>query len=366
MGFSRLRVRAEDLVDQRRAARWRSIKLKAEQISPNSLDFKLIFEKVLLAPCRRRRLVTDLTRKGGALTYSIVGRDPETGQLGVAVQSHYLAVGARVPWGAAGIGVVATQAVSNPAYGIGGLDALSRGSSPQAALNECLARDENRDTRQVAMLDANGTAAAHTGALCWRHAAHHVESDVSAQANMVASDEIPAAMAAAFLGSHGALPERLLAALDAAQELGGDLRGQQSAALLCVDGSVPSDQSSGVVLNLRCDDHLAPLTELRRAYDRHVAFQPMLEAMGGPVCRGPVLASAAEVERALIAFDAGQAVYGADNYEPSFWKAVALWRSDRHAEAASLVEQIAAANPGWELIFDHVVNPTPASAGRSR
>jgi uncharacterized Ntn-hydrolase superfamily protein len=295
------------------------------------------------------------------VTYSIVARDAATGDMGVAVQSHFLAVGRHVPWGRAGVGVVATQATANPRYGTAGLARMAAGGAAAAALDACLREDDAAETRQVGLLDAAGGTAAHTGSRCWQFAAHQAERDVSAQSNMVADAGIPGAMVAAFRAASGDLADRLLTALDAAQARGGDLRGVQSAAILVVSGTRTPQPEDGVVLDIRVDDHHSPLTELRRIFGLHRAFGPMLTAMRGPACRGPVQAAPEEVEAALAAFDSAQQVYGPQNLEPTFWRAVALARAGRGGECAALVASLAAADPGWAVLFRHVSTPAWAA-----
>ncbi|HEY0385186.1 MAG TPA: DUF1028 domain-containing protein, partial [Pyrinomonadaceae bacterium] len=169
-------------------------------------------------------------------TFSIVARDPATGELGVAVQSHWFSVGAIVPWAEAGIGAVATQSFVDATYGKLGLDLMRAGRSAPAALKALLAGDEGRDVRQVAMIDAQGRVDAWTGKNDIQAAGHIIGKDFSVQANLMSNDRIWPAMAKAFEATKGDLAERMLAALDAAQEEGGDIRGRQSAALIVVSG----------------------------------------------------------------------------------------------------------------------------------
>jgi len=295
------------------------------------------------------------------MTYSIVARDAATGAMGVAVQSHFLAAGRHVPWGRAGVGVVATQATANLRYGTAGLALMAEGAAAAAALAACLRQDDAAETRQVGILDAAGGTAAHTGSRCWQFAAHQAERDVSAQSNMVAGTDIPGAMVAAFRAASGDLAGRLLSALDAAQARGGDLRGVQSAAIIVVSGERTPQPEDGVLLDIRVDDHHSPLTELRRICGLHGAFGPMLAAMRGPACRGPVRATPGEVEAALAAFRGAQQVYGPQNLEPTFWRAVALARAGRGGESDALIASLAAGNPGWAVLFRHVSAPAWAA-----
>lgn len=192
------------------------------------------------------------------MTYSIVARDPKTGQLGVAVQTHQPSVGALCPFAEPGVGAVATQSIVEPAYGPRGLEAMRAGEAAPDALARLLVGDEHRELRQVAFVDADGRTAVHTGARCIAHAGHVVGDGFTCQANMMRDPGVPEAMAEAFTASAGDLAHRLLDALDAAERAGGDIRGMQSAALIVVGDSR---------LDRRVDDHLQPLVELRRLVD---------------------------------------------------------------------------------------------------
>ncbi|MFN2136367.1 MAG: DUF1028 domain-containing protein [Candidatus Promineifilaceae bacterium] len=202
------------------------------------------------------------------MTYSIIARDPESGRFGAAVQTCNLAVGTWVPWAAAGIGVVATQALAERKYGTSGLDLMRGGYTAPKALQALLAADPDREQRQVSMIDAAGNVATHTGACCIPEAGSFVGESFCTQANMMASDTVWDAMASAYQAAQGKLAERLLAALDAAQAEGGDLRGKQTAALLVV-----AEKPSPVPLvDLRVDHSQQPLAELRRLLRLHRAY----------------------------------------------------------------------------------------------
>jgi uncharacterized Ntn-hydrolase superfamily protein len=211
------------------------------------------------------------------MTYSIVARDPETGELGVAVQSRAFNTGAIVPWGAPGVGVVATQSYSELAYGPLGLDLLRAGKSAELALAALVAADEDSAYRQVAILDAEGRVAVHVGEACIPAAGFAAGDGFSAQANMVDSERVWHAMAEAFERSEGPLAERLLAALDAAEEAGGDWRGRQAGAIVVVQAE---GQPWEREVDLRVDDHPDPLGELRRLLRLRRAYQAMREPPG--------------------------------------------------------------------------------------
>lgn len=195
------------------------------------------------------------------MTYSIVARDRASGELGVAVQTHQPSVGALCPFAEGGVGAVATQSIVEPAYGPRGLAAMAAGETPADALSRLLADDDARELRQVAFVDAAGRVAVHTGDRCIQHAGHAMGESFSCQANMMRDPGVPEAMAEAFEAATGDLARRMLAALDAGQAAGGDIRGMQSAALIVVGRGR---------LDRRVDDHREPLVELRRlvALDR--------------------------------------------------------------------------------------------------
>lgn len=198
------------------------------------------------------------------MTYSIVARDPDTGELGVGVQTGTFGVGTGVPWAEAGVGAVATQSITDHSYGPFGLELMKAGRSAEEALAGLVAADAKREFRQVGMVDAGGRAAAHTGPRCIRDCGQLVGDGFTVQANMMSRDTVWGAMAAAYRAAEGSLARRLLAALDAAEAEGGDFRGPQSAALLVVKGEPTGFAWKGRVSNLRVDDHQDPLGELRR------------------------------------------------------------------------------------------------------
>ncbi len=210
-------------------------------------------------------------------TYSIVARDPKTGEIGVAVQSHWFSVGSVVPWAQAGVGAVATQSLVDPAYGPLGLELMRLGRSAQEALQSVIAGDSGRAVRQVAMIDATGQVAAHTGEKCIAQAGHIIDTEAqfSVQANLMANDDIWPAMAKAYRESTGDLADRMLAALEAAQNAGGDIRGKQSAALLVVSATSTGKPWLDRKFDLRIEDHPTPIKELIRLVTLQRAYQHM-------------------------------------------------------------------------------------------
>jgi uncharacterized Ntn-hydrolase superfamily protein len=208
------------------------------------------------------------------VTYSIVARDSETGELGVAAQSRAFRAGAVVPWAAAGVGAVATQSITERSYGLLGLELLRAGKTPEQALAGLIAADPDAGVRQVALVDTEGRTAVHTGADCIPEAGHRTGDGYSVQANMMRSAEVWPAMAEAFESASGSLARRLLAALDAAEAAGGDWRGRQAAGLRVVPAEgMPWDPVS----DLRVDDHPQPLAELRRLLDLEEGYRKLRE-----------------------------------------------------------------------------------------
>ncbi|HEY6122495.1 MAG TPA: DUF1028 domain-containing protein, partial [Pyrinomonadaceae bacterium] len=208
-------------------------------------------------------------------TFSIVARDPQTGELGVAVQSHWFSVGPIVPWAEAGVGAVATQSFVDPSYGRNGLDLMRTGKSAPDALKELLAKDEAREVRQVAMIDTQGRVDAWTGKNDIQAAGHKVGQNYSVQANLMLNEKVWPAMAEAFESAKGDLAERMLAALDAAQAVGGDIRGRQSAAIIVVTGKPTGQPWKDRIFDLRVDDSPQPLQELRRLVTLQRAYNHM-------------------------------------------------------------------------------------------
>src|SRR5678816_704055 len=211
-----------------------------------------------------------------AYTFSIVARDPATGEMAVAVQSHWFSVGTAVSWAEAGVGAVATQSFVNKSFGIRGLDLLRRGLTAQEALDALLKDDEGREVRQVAIVDSKGNVAAHTGKGCIQYATQIEGKQFSVQSNMMLTDQVSKAMAAAFESSGDRpLGEKMLVALEAAQRVGGDIRGQQSAALIVVPGISEGKPWDERTIDLRVDDSKEPIKELRRLYTVHLAYEHM-------------------------------------------------------------------------------------------
>jgi uncharacterized Ntn-hydrolase superfamily protein len=271
-------------------------------------------------------------------TFSIVARDAETGELGVAVQSHWFSVGTLAPWAEAGIGAVATQSFVEPSYGKLGLELMRAGKSAPDALKALIAGDEGRDVRQVAMIDTNGRVAAHTGVKNIPAAGHIVGKDYSVQANLMLNEKIWPAMSHAFERTNGDLAERMLAALDAAQEAGGDIRGEQSAALIVVTGKPTGRVWADRVFDVRVDDSAKPLRELRRLVTLRRAYNHMNA--------GDLAVEHKDNERALMEYGAAAKLVP-DNAEMIYWHAVALVNMSRLEDSLPLFRRVFAMDKSW-------------------
>jgi uncharacterized Ntn-hydrolase superfamily protein len=281
------------------------------------------------------------------VTYSIVARDPSTGELGAAVQSHYFGTGRLVTWAEAGVGAVVTQSVPDIAYGPHGLDRMRAGIDAAAALAQLVSADPGEAVRQVAMIDATGRVAVHTGAGCVGRAGHLIGTQVSAQANMMAKETVWAAMVAAFDATSGDLAARLLAALEAAEGEGGDLRGRQSAAIVVVGAQATDRPWDHRLVDLRVDDHPEPLRELSRLIDYNRAFALVSSVFGSGILFAPTIdGQSPELEAALLDLGTAQDAL-TDNFEPTFWQAFLLAKAGRTDEARNQLKLAADHHAGW-------------------
>lgn len=275
-------------------------------------------------------------------TYSIVAYDPETGECGVAVQSHWFSVGSVVPWAKSEIGAVATQSFVDPSYGPLGLTLMQAGKLPHEALDALLTADPSRETRQVAMIDTNGNVAVHTGSRCIAEAGHIQGENFSVQANMMGSNRVWPAMEEAFVTADGDLADRLLTALEAAEDVGGDVRGKQSAALLVVRGCSTGRSWRDTKFDLRVEDHVTPLEELRRLLRISRAYKH--------ASRGDELVANQKLPEAKRAYEAAASL-APEKSELTFWHAVALVSSDKYNEARPLFAKLFEEEPQWrELV----------------
>jgi uncharacterized Ntn-hydrolase superfamily protein len=281
------------------------------------------------------------------VTYSIVARDPRTGELGVAVQSHWFAAGGIVPWAEAGVGAVATQAFLEVAYGPRGLDLLRAGATAQEALDRLTADDPDADVRQVGIVDANGTVATHTGERTIPAAGHTAGEGFTCQANMMWQDSVWGAMAGAYEHATGELSQRLLAALDAAEGERGDIRGRQAAGILIVGPERLDEPWRGVRMHLHVDDHRDPNAELRRLVDMHRAYEH-LERSEELELRHDPEGVRREREAALAA--------GSELLEVRYWAAIGMATEGRHDEAVALMASVDEAGPGWRELLRRLVD----------
>jgi uncharacterized Ntn-hydrolase superfamily protein len=275
-------------------------------------------------------------------TYSIVARDPATGELGAAVQSHWFAVGAVVTWARAGVGAVVTQSIPEPAHGGRLLDRLEAGETPAAALAAELDADPQRRFRQLALIGAAGEPAVFTGDGCMIHAGHRAAETYSAQANVMATDAVWGAMGDAFEGSDGPLARRLMAALEAGEAAGGDVRGRQSAAILVV---AAAGESGLTVTDLRVDDAPEPLDELRRLLDLGDAYE--LAERGDEALSEGRHADAAE------AF-ADAAAAAPDRIEMVFWAGLGQAAGGEVEAGAAQVARAIETGDGWRVLLSRL------------
>ncbi len=273
-----------------------------------------------------------------AHTYSIVAHDPVTGDVGVAVQSHWFSVGTAVTWGEAGVGVVATQSFVNVSFGVKALDLLKQGLTPRQVVDKLIEEDEGREFRQLAVLDTKGNVAAFTGKNCIQPAGHIVGKGYSVQANLMSNDKIWPAMSEAFEKSTGPLAERMLTALEAAENAGGDIRGKQSAALIVFRGKSTGKVWEDKLVDLRVDDNPEPLVELRRLLNVHRAYEHMNN--------GDLAVEKNDMQKAMNEYSAAMKMFP-DNLEMKFWTAVTLANQKQLDKALPMFEEIFAKDKNW-------------------
>lgn len=308
------------------------------------ISFSLTFLTLLLANVAKAQ--TFYTPSPFAHTYSILAYDSGAGEMGVAVQSHWFSVGPVGPWGEAGVGVVATQSLANVSFGVRGLGLLQQGLSPRQVVDSLLPSDEGREYRQLAVVDAKGRVAAYTGEKCIPEAGHIIGDGYAVQANLMLNDKVWPVMAKAFEEAKGPLAERMIAALEAAQEVGGDIRGQQSAAILMVKG-----QSTGKIwevrqIDLRVEDHPEPVKELKRLLNIHRAYQHMNQ--------GELAIEQGDMELAMREYGLAEKMFP-ENEEMRFWHAVTLVNNGRTKEALSLFGDVFAKDRNWVTLTPRLV-----------
>jgi len=271
-------------------------------------------------------------------TYSIVARDPDTGEMGVAVQSHWFSVGSIVSWAEAGVGAIATQSFVNVSFGPRGLELLKQGKRASEALQILIDSDEGRDVRQLAIIDAQGNVAAFTGKNCIPAAGHQIGKNYSVQANLMVNDRVWPAMAKAFEQSRGPLAERMLVALEAGQRVGGDMRGKQSAAILVVKGQASGKIWEDRLIDLRVEDHPEPIQEIQRLLKLYRAYEFMNA--------GDLAIEKNDIPGALKAYGAAEAMFP-DNLEMKYWHAVSLVNVGRLSESLPIFKAIFKLDSNW-------------------
>lgn len=282
-------------------------------------------------------------------TFSIVARDAKTGDMGVAVQSHYFSVGPVVAWAEAGVGAVATQSLVEVSYGPKGLELMRAGKSASDALAELVKKDGEREVRQVAMVDAKGNVAAWTGPRCIEAAGQETGEGFSVQANLMANDTIWPSMAKGFREAQGDLADRMLAALEAAQKAGGDIRGMQSAAIIVVKGTSSGQPWKDKIFDLRVEDNPKPIEELKRLVRLQRAYR-LEDAGDDATAKG-------QTEEAMKAYVQAAAL-APDVDELIFWQAVSLFNVGKETEALALFKKVFAKDHNWAVLVPRLVAPS--------
>ena len=289
---------------------------------------------------------TFLTSNPFAHTFSIVARDSITGEMGVAVQSHWFAVGTIVSWGEAGVGVVATQSFVNPSFGPRGLALLKQGLHAKQVLDLLIESDEGRDYRQLAILDSKGNVAAYTGKLCVDDAGHIEGNNYSAQANMMLNNTVWKAMSDAFKNSNGNLADRLVTALEAAQNAGGDIRGKQSAAILVVRAEPTGNIWQDRIVDIRVDDNSEPIKELKRILNVHKAYEYMNN--------GDLAVEHNDMDLAMKEYSTAENMFP-DNEEMKYWHAVTLANIGKVDESLKIFKEVFSKNENWITLTPRLI-----------
>ncbi len=281
------------------------------------------------------------------MTYSIVARDPKTGEMGVAVQSHYFSVGSVVTWARAGVGAVATQAMAEVSYGPLGLQLMAAGKSAHEALGALLKADRKAENRQVAMVDATGGVAAHTGSKCIPQAGHVTGDQVSCQGNIMRNERVWKAMHKAYeKRARSPLAERLVAALEAGEAAGGDARGKQSAAILVVSPQLFPNEWSGRTIELRVEDHPEPVPELARLlrYQRGYEW----------VSKGDDLLTSEKYSEALKAYSKGLELVP-EVLELKYWVGLSMLKTKEKDRGIRMLKEVFAEDENWVKITKGII-----------
>jgi uncharacterized Ntn-hydrolase superfamily protein len=277
---------------------------------------------------------------GLAHTFSIVAIDKENGEMGVAVQSHWFSVGNVVAWAKGGVGAIATQSFVNKSFGPRALDMISNGMNADEVLAQLLKSDEASNVRQVGIVDKNGNIAVHTGDKCIDFAGHKIGVNYSVQSNMMLTNKVPDTMAEAFEQSKGLpLAERMLSALEAAQSVGGDIRGKQSAAIRIVKVESSNEPwNDDYVVDLRVDDNADPIAELGRLLKVHRAYEFMNE--------GDLQVEYGNMDKAMSAYNAAMQMFP-NNLEMQYWTAITLANNGEIAKASNMLQKVYNSDENW-------------------
>ncbi len=281
-----------------------------------------------------------------AHTYSIVARDPVTGEMGVAVQSHWFSVGSIVSWAEPGVGAIATQSLVNVSFGPRGLELLKQGMTSKEVLDKLISEDEGRDYRQLAIVDTKGNVASYTGEKCIPDAGHISGDNFSVQANLMMNNKIWPAMDKAFRESKGPLAERMIAALEAAQNAGGDIRGQQSASILIVKGESTGKVWEDRLIDLRVEDHPDPISELKRLLKVHRAYEHMNN--------GDLAIEKGDMDLAMQEYSAAEEMFP-ENLEMKYWHAVTLASKGKVDESLPLFKEVFMKDENWRILTPRLV-----------
>jgi len=274
-----------------------------------------------------------------AHTFSIVARDPKTGEMAIAVQSHWFSVGTVVAWGEAGVGVVATQSFVNKSFGIRGLELLKQGKTPQETMDILLSDDAGKEVRQVAILDINGKVATHTGKNCIDAAGHMNGENFSVQANMMLNDKVWPAMANAWKKNEQMpLAERVMEVMKAGQVAGGDIRGKQSAVLMVFGSKKTSEPWNDKLIDLRVDDNKEPIKELERLLKVHRAYEHMNQ--------GDLYTEKNDMANAMKEYNAAMKMFP-DNLEMKYWTAITLANNKQVNKALPMLKEIYVKDANW-------------------
>ncbi len=301
---------------------------------------------LLIASTLPAQVVTEKHLGMPVSTFSIVAIDTVAGEMGVAVQSHWFSVGTAVPWARAGVGVVATQSLVDVSYGPLGLDLMQGGKTAQQALDALTTADEHPDIRQVAMIDIHGNIAAHTGKNCIPEAGDIQGANYSVQANLMINNKVWPAMSKAFESTDGDLTTKMLAALQAAQDAGGDIRGRQSAAILVVKTKSSGMPWADRLVDLRVEDNPHPVQELKRLVRLHRAYVHMNN--------GDLALEHNDKDAALREYGSAEKMFP-DNLEMKFWNAVALVNMGRVDQSIPLFREIFAKDSNWATLLPRLV-----------